>query len=199
MPMFPKRRYARSLTGLSQNCQPQVIIRARIRPLDSPRIQVRNSTCVCKGVPMRKPKRATKFDFILSPGASVRACVGNRHEPSTGTDFHSVAHFYWLPNGWEISVWALIQDTAGNLYGTTLMGGAFGGGTIFKLDANGHETVLFNFFPRHEERLWHLSLCGSAPRWSRKPIRYNQRRAATQPLRGFNNPVNGSMLACLPT
>ncbi|PYT52596.1 MAG: hypothetical protein DMG43_11260, partial [Acidobacteria bacterium] len=38
-----------------------------------------------------------------------------------------------------------IMDTAGNLYGTTFVGGAFGPGTVFKLDASGNETVLHSF------------------------------------------------------
>src|SRR5579864_7353798 len=42
--------------------------------------------------------------------------------------------------------WAtLIQDGAGNLYGTTEAGGASGGGVVFKLDPSGTETVLYNF------------------------------------------------------
>jgi uncharacterized repeat protein (TIGR03803 family) len=40
---------------------------------------------------------------------------------------------------------ALIQDAAGNLYGTTEGGGASGGGVVFKLDATGTETVLYSF------------------------------------------------------
>jgi uncharacterized repeat protein (TIGR03803 family) len=39
----------------------------------------------------------------------------------------------------------LIQDSAGNLYGTTFYGGLYGAGTVFKLDRTGHETVLYNF------------------------------------------------------
>jgi uncharacterized repeat protein (TIGR03803 family) len=39
----------------------------------------------------------------------------------------------------------LIRDGAGNLYGTTEFGGAFGNGTVFKLDAQGTETVLHSF------------------------------------------------------
>jgi uncharacterized repeat protein (TIGR03803 family) len=39
----------------------------------------------------------------------------------------------------------LIRDAAGNLYGTTAYGGANNGGTVFKLDKNGHETVLYSF------------------------------------------------------
>jgi uncharacterized repeat protein (TIGR03803 family) len=40
----------------------------------------------------------------------------------------------------------LIQDEAGNLYGTTAGGGAGIGGTVFKLDANGQLTTLHAFF-----------------------------------------------------
>ena len=39
----------------------------------------------------------------------------------------------------------LIQDSAGNLYGTTSVGGALGYGVVFKLDTTGTETVLYNF------------------------------------------------------
>ena len=45
----------------------------------------------------------------------------------------------------------LVQDSAGNLYGTTFAGGSSfgthdnGGGTVFKVDSTGHETVLHNF------------------------------------------------------
>jgi len=40
---------------------------------------------------------------------------------------------------------ALIRDPAGNLIGTTVQGGAVNGGTVFKLDATGKETVLHSF------------------------------------------------------
>jgi uncharacterized repeat protein (TIGR03803 family) len=39
----------------------------------------------------------------------------------------------------------LIQDAAGNLYGTTVAGGASGNGTVFKLNKTGQETVLHSF------------------------------------------------------
>jgi len=39
----------------------------------------------------------------------------------------------------------LILDAAGNLYGTTYNGGAFGDGTVFKLDATNAETLLYSF------------------------------------------------------
>jgi uncharacterized repeat protein (TIGR03803 family) len=39
----------------------------------------------------------------------------------------------------------LVMDAAGNLYGTTYSGGASFGGTLFKVDTSGVETVLYNF------------------------------------------------------
>ena len=39
----------------------------------------------------------------------------------------------------------VIQDWAGNLYGTTFLGGADGAGVVFKVDPRGHETVLHTF------------------------------------------------------
>ncbi len=40
---------------------------------------------------------------------------------------------------------SLTRDAEGNLYGTTEAGGEYGYGTIFKVDANGTETVLYSF------------------------------------------------------
>ncbi len=40
---------------------------------------------------------------------------------------------------------AWIADEAGNLYGTTYLGGAFGSGTVFKVGQDGKETVLHSF------------------------------------------------------
>jgi uncharacterized repeat protein (TIGR03803 family) len=39
----------------------------------------------------------------------------------------------------------VILDSSGNLYGTTYRDGAFGFGTIFKVNAAGNETILYNF------------------------------------------------------
>ncbi len=39
----------------------------------------------------------------------------------------------------------VIRDAQGNLYGTTSLGGAYGQGTVFKLDTTGQETVLYSF------------------------------------------------------
>jgi uncharacterized repeat protein (TIGR03803 family) len=39
----------------------------------------------------------------------------------------------------------LLMDKKGDLYGTTINGGAYGAGTVFKLDSSGNETVLHSF------------------------------------------------------
>ncbi len=39
----------------------------------------------------------------------------------------------------------VVEDQAGNLYGTTIYGGLFGAGVAFELSANGKESVLHNF------------------------------------------------------
>lgn len=39
----------------------------------------------------------------------------------------------------------LLLDAQGNLYGTTQEGGAYGGGTVFKLTPSGEQTVLYSF------------------------------------------------------
>lgn len=39
----------------------------------------------------------------------------------------------------------LIRDSAGNLYGTTSYGGAFGYGAVYKVDSSSNETVLYSF------------------------------------------------------
>ena len=39
----------------------------------------------------------------------------------------------------------LVRDAGGNIYGTTSGGGASGGGTIFKIAADGTESTLYNF------------------------------------------------------
>jgi uncharacterized repeat protein (TIGR03803 family) len=42
----------------------------------------------------------------------------------------------------------VIADSAGNLYGTTTLGGKHNAGTVFKLASDGTETVIFHFCPQ---------------------------------------------------
>lgn len=47
--------------------------------------------------------------------------------------------------GQGFSVSGLLQDDAGNFYGTTFGGGTFDRGVVFKVDSAGHETALYSF------------------------------------------------------
>jgi len=45
-----------------------------------------------------------------------------------------------------VPIWTVFLDAKnGNFYGTTIFGGSSGGGTVFKLDPSGTETVLYSF------------------------------------------------------
>ena len=53
--------------------------------------------------------------------------------------------FTGTPDGFQ-PVAPLVQDPAGNFFGTTLLGGNSGGlGTVFKMDGGGKETILYSF------------------------------------------------------
>jgi uncharacterized repeat protein (TIGR03803 family) len=58
--------------------------------------------------------------------------------------FCSVGSYPSCPDGMQPKA-GLIQDAAGNLYGTTFYGGANDAGTVFKVDSTGKETVLYSF------------------------------------------------------
>ena len=65
----------------------------------------------------------------------------------------TVLHTFTGPPDGARPLASLVQDVAGNLYGTTELGGAgcyghisvYGCGTVFKLDRQGHETILYSF------------------------------------------------------
>ena len=89
----------------------------------------------------------------------IRDSAGNLYGTADygGTAFAG-AVFKVAPNGTETVLYsfsggadgaqpfsALVRDKAGNLYGTTTMGGSANAGVVFKLDPGGTETVLHNF------------------------------------------------------
>ena len=73
----------------------------------------------------------------------LRHAVGGKWKESMLHDFHTTSGDGAFPEG------PLILDSAGNLYGTTDIGGSSGNGTVYRLTrgSNGHwkETVLQNF------------------------------------------------------
>jgi uncharacterized repeat protein (TIGR03803 family) len=62
----------------------------------------------------------------------------------------SVLYAFGAPPDGEDPEAGVIRDAAGNLYGTTAGGGAFGSGSVFELDASGRETVLYSFTGRSD-------------------------------------------------
>jgi len=65
-------------------------------------------------------------------------------QAQTFTSLYSFTGAYGTGDGWR-PLGDLVRDEEGNLYGTTLWGGASGYGTVFKLDTAGTETVLYSF------------------------------------------------------
>jgi uncharacterized repeat protein (TIGR03803 family) len=62
------------------------------------------------------------------------------------TGKEKVVHNFGSFAGDGLQPWAgLIRDAAGRFYGTTIYGGRFGEGTVFRLDKNGKVTVLYSF------------------------------------------------------
>jgi uncharacterized repeat protein (TIGR03803 family) len=78
---------------------------------------------------------------ILLAAALGAAMLG----PAEATGTYRVLHNFSGGSDGENPVSSLITDTAGNLYGTTILGGEGGLGTIFRIDPDGNETVLYAF------------------------------------------------------
>jgi len=66
-----------------------------------------------------------------------------RTQPATAKKFTVLHVFEGTPDG-KFSEAPLVRDADGNLYGTTTSGGG-DNGTVFKVDKNGKESVLFRF------------------------------------------------------
>lgn len=75
----------------------------------------------------------------------------NLYTPGCGTIFKinsklgfTTLHSFNGADGWN-PLAGLIQGFDGNFYGTTLEGGAYGGGTVFRITSEGKLTTLYNF------------------------------------------------------
>jgi uncharacterized repeat protein (TIGR03803 family) len=64
---------------------------------------------------------------------------------ATAQTFTVLHEFQGAPNDGSRPHAGLVQDAAGNLYGTTFTGGSSDEGSVFKFDTTGHNHVLFNF------------------------------------------------------
>ncbi|HXM63521.1 MAG TPA: choice-of-anchor tandem repeat GloVer-containing protein [Terriglobales bacterium] len=86
------------------------------------------------------------YGTTYSGGISGMGVVYEVSNAGVETVLHS---FSGAPSDGAYPEAPLIRDSAGNLYGTTVSGGAGGGqgggGTVFKIDTAGKETLLHNF------------------------------------------------------
>jgi len=98
----------------------------------------------------RPISRALHAKFTAVQGSHHRIVVSRRRYGCSvapaGTYTETVLRNFppGLPQGASPSG-PLIRDDAGNLYGTTVSGGLYGAGTVFRIAAGGKETVLYSF------------------------------------------------------
>ena len=88
---------------------------------------------------LRLRPRAAVFMLAIVFGMALVAPI------SQAQTFSVIYNFTGVPDG-EDPYAGLIEDSSGNLYGTTIVGGNAGGyGTVFKIDGAGAETLLHSF------------------------------------------------------
>lgn len=88
----------------------------------------------------RMELRATSAARFLWIGLVMAAAV---LQPAAAQTFKSLHVFTGIPDG-AFSQAPVVRDANGNLYGTTTSGGN-GSGTVFKVDKNGLESILYTF------------------------------------------------------
>jgi uncharacterized repeat protein (TIGR03803 family) len=77
---------------------------------------------------------------------ALAALVANAAVPASAAPHHfTVVYSFTDGNDGGYSQASLIQDSAGNLYGTTHLGGVNNAGTVFVVSPGGTETVLYAF------------------------------------------------------
>ena len=77
--------------------------------------------------------------------AAVFALVLTILLPSANAQTFKVLHEFNGQSDGALPQGALLQDAAGNLFGTTFAGSPIGEGTVYKIDSSGAESVLFSF------------------------------------------------------
>jgi uncharacterized repeat protein (TIGR03803 family) len=90
---------------------------------------------------MSKPMLRISNKFGCGLALALLIPVGGAHAKSTETVLYSFTGGADGSNPFA----GLIKDASGNLYGTTVEGGAHGLGTVFKLAPDGTETALWSF------------------------------------------------------
>jgi uncharacterized repeat protein (TIGR03803 family) len=89
-----------------------------------------------------------------SKNPNDRGTVFKLTRTSAGGWKFNIIHRFKGPDGQGPSFGNLIFDSSGNLYGTTVLGGAYGFGTVFELSPSGSawtEKVLYSFGPPSDD------------------------------------------------
>lgn len=92
-----------------------------------------------------RDKRGNLYGVTLDGGANHDGAVFKLSSSGDVTLLHT---FTGSSTHGPDGVWpdaGLVRDREGNLYGTTFFGGAYGFGTVFKVDTTGKEIVLHSF------------------------------------------------------
>ena len=84
------------------------------------------------------------YGTAFDGGAYDAGAVFELSPSGTETVLHSFCQQAGCPDGYYPQA-GLVMDTNGNLYGTTLYNGAYGGGTVFKISSDGTATTFYNF------------------------------------------------------
>ena len=90
---------------------------------------------------MKNLARCSAFDFVRG----ALTCFVLMATSLTYGATYKMYSFKGSPDG-DLPIWSgnLITDNKGHFYGTTVVGGTNGGGTVFEVSASG-EKVLYNF------------------------------------------------------
>jgi uncharacterized repeat protein (TIGR03803 family) len=91
-------------------------------------------------------REISRISRTLLQGAMALVCAFVGVQVVHAQTFVPLHTFAGFPSDGRMPQGRLVRDAVGNLYGTTTYGGIYGAGSIFKLDPEGNETILFNFF-----------------------------------------------------
>lgn len=105
------------------------------------------TTCSGGSYPLAAPMQASNGNFYGTASSGGSGSNGTVYEITPGGAYTVLHNFCFLRNcadGADPSS-ALVEDDAGNLYGTTYDGGAYGYGEIFKISPSNQFSVVHSF------------------------------------------------------
>jgi uncharacterized repeat protein (TIGR03803 family) len=89
--------------------------------------------------------RGRLFSHLMTRTLAISAAVALLVSGSVAASTTQVIYSFAGNADGEYTDTDLVADSAGNLYGTSVLGGAFGSGTVFQVTPSGTHTVLYSF------------------------------------------------------